>query len=38
MRRLREACKTADEALLAHWRKEHTGLAEKVAAAPGGSL
>jgi hypothetical protein len=26
---LREACLTADEALLAHWREEHTDLAAK---------
>ena len=32
LKRLREACKTADEALIAHWRKEHTDLAEKAGA------
>ena len=29
LKRLREACRTADEALVAHWREEHTDLAEK---------
>jgi hypothetical protein len=32
LKRLREACRTADEALLAHWREEHSDLAEKAGA------
>jgi len=32
LKRLREACKGADEALLAHWREEHMDLAEKAGA------
>jgi hypothetical protein len=38
LKRSREACEAADEALMAHWRKEHTDLAETVAAAPAGSV
>jgi hypothetical protein len=29
LKRLRAGCKSADEALLAHWREEHKELAEK---------
>ena len=33
LKRFREACKAADEALLAHWREKHTDLAEKARSA-----
>jgi hypothetical protein len=30
LKRLREACRAADDGLLGHWRTEHTDLGEKV--------
>ena len=32
LKRLRQACKAADEGLLAHWREEHSNLTEKAGA------